>query len=791
MVQSLDDARRRNHGRGGANGAANGSGSGGPTSAGSAGRVPPHNLQAEESLLGAMLLSRDAIAAAVETCSADDFYKPAHGHVFDAVCSLYAQGEPADPVTVADELRRADLLDAIGGPATLITLQANTPATTNAGRYARIVEEHALLRRLIGVAGEIAEMGYGVPEDVAEAVDRAETLVFEVAERRVTDSLRPLHDLLSESLDRLEALYDRGESITGVPTGFLDLDERLSGLQPSSLVIVGARPSMGKALSLDTPLPTPRGWTTMGDVCAGDTVLDERGAPCQVVYATPVMTGRTCYRVTFDDGSCLVADAEHQWFAYPGAKRSPCVVTTQQMLTEGVTTPTDRRPNWSIPVAGPLDLPEQELPLDPYLLGVSLADATFATADAALLADERILAGGAGLAADPMSLGASEPAGLPNQRIPSQYLRAALWQRRAMLRGLMDSNGTTTTAGGAVELCLPDPMLVTQARELVCSLGCKPGPIRLAAINRAGRIEFAWRFAWMPLEVTKRRRRHGCNRRRAIVTIQPCPSIPVRCITVDSPSHLYLAGDAMIPTHNTALALGMAANAAMEARTPVLFFSLEMSHSEVTQRLLCSEARVDSTRVRNGKLLEADWPKISHAIGRLGEAPLYIDDNPNLTVMEIRAKARRLRSRLGNLGLIIVDYLQLMSGRHSAENRQVEVSEISRGLKILARELAVPVVALSQLSRNLEMRADKRPVLADLRESGCMPASTRLLRADNGQEITLGELVVSQQQPLVWSVDDASQARTGKAHQSLSVWHQTSLFSPTGIRQDRRRHRQP
>ena len=397
MVQSLDDIRRR---RGG----------------GSEVRIPPHNLQAEESLLGAMLLSRDAIAAAVESCGPDDFYKPAHGHVFDAVCSLYGQGEPADPVTVADELRRADLLEAIGGPATLISLQANTPATTNAARYARIVEEHALLRRLIGVAGEIAEMGYSLPDDISAAIDRAESMVFEVAERRVTDTLKPLHDLLADSLDRLEALYDRGESITGVPTGFLDLDERLSGLQPSTLVIVGARPSMGK----------------------------------------------------------------------------------------------------------------------------------------------------------------------------------------------------------------------------------------------------------------------------------------------------------------TALALGMAAHAAMEGGVPVLYFSLEMSHSELTQRLLCSEARVDSSRIRNGKLLESDWPKISHAIGRLGEAPLYIDDNPNLTIMEVRAKARRLKSRLGNLGLVVIDYLQLMSGRNSAENRQVEVSEISRGLKILARELEIPVVALSQLSRNLEMRADKRPMLADLRESGSL-----------------------------------------------------------------------
>ena len=173
----------------------------------------------------------------------------------------------------------------------------------------------------------------------------------------------------------------------------------------------------------------------------------------------------------------------------------------------------------------------------------------------------------------------------------------------------------------------------------------------------------------------------------------------------------------------TSFALGMAAHAAVEARVPTLVFSLEMSHDELTQRLLVSEARVDASRIRNGRLADSDWPKISQAIARLGDAPLFIDDNPNLTVMEMRAKARRLKAREGGLGLIIVDYLQLMSGRATAENRQIEVSSISRGLKILARELEVPVVALSQLSRNLEMRADKRPQLADLRESGCMPAS--------------------------------------------------------------------
>ena len=380
------------------------------------GRVPPHDLQAEESLLGAMMLSAEAIAAAAGTVTASDFYKPAHGHVFDAIHTLYAAGQPADSVTVADELRRAGLLEPLGGAGVLAQIMSSTPATTNAERYARIVEEYALLRRLIAVAGEIAELGYSVPEDVSKALDRAESLVYDVNERRVTDTTQQLSTLLSANLDRLESLYEKGDAITGTPTGYLDLDHLLSGLQPSSLVVVGARPAMGK----------------------------------------------------------------------------------------------------------------------------------------------------------------------------------------------------------------------------------------------------------------------------------------------------------------TSFALGMMAHAALEAAqpSPVLFFSLEMSNLELSQRLLCAEARVDSSRIRNGQLQADDWQKISRAMGRLAEAPIWIDDNPNLTIMEIRAKARRLKSQVGSLGMIVIDYLQLMSGRSSAENRQVEVSELSRGLKILARELETPVVALSQLSRGLEMRADKRPMLSDLRESG-------------------------------------------------------------------------
>jgi replicative DNA helicase len=281
MAQALDDARRR--------------------SSSSVARVPPHNLEAEESLLGAMLLSRDAIVAAVEAqLGPDDFYKPAHGHVFEAVTSLYGQGEPADPVTVAEELRRAGVLEGIGGPATLISLQARTPAIGNATRYARIVEEYALLRRLIAVAGEIAEMGYSVPDDVLAAIDAAEALVFDVAQRRVTDSMLPIRELLERHLDHIEALYERGQDIIGVPTGYIDLDQQLAGLQPSNLIIVGGRPGTGKALSVDTPIATPTGWTTMGELAVGDEVYDDRGRPCRVTFATPVMWHRRCFDGEYD-----------------------------------------------------------------------------------------------------------------------------------------------------------------------------------------------------------------------------------------------------------------------------------------------------------------------------------------------------------------------------------------------------------------------------------------------------------------------------------------------------------
>jgi replicative DNA helicase len=242
---------------------------------------------------------------------------------------------------------------------------------------------------------------------------------------------------------------------------------------------------------------------------------------------------------------------------------------------------------------------------------------------------------------------------------------------------------------------------------------------------------------------------------RYVVAVRSVPSVPVRCVQVSSADQLYLAGQAMIPTHNSALALDFARSATIKHKLPTVVFSLEMGRNEITMRLLSAEARVPMHVMRTGQMSDDDWARLARRMSEVADAPLFIDDSPNMSLMEIRAKCRRLKQR-HDLKLVIIDYLQLMSSSsRRVENRQQEVSEFSRSLKLLAKELEVPVVALSQLNRGPEQRQDKRPLLSDLRESGCLTGDTRILRADTGAEITLDELMASGARDIpVWSVDE-------------------------------------
>ncbi|MGC7259701.1 DnaB-like helicase N-terminal domain-containing protein, partial [Mycobacteroides abscessus subsp. abscessus] len=252
------------------------------------GRQPPQDVAAEQSVLGGMMLSKDAIADVLEKLRPHDFYRPNHQSVYEAILDLYGRGEPADAVTVAAELDRRGQLRRVGGAPYLHTLISTVPTAANAGYYAGIVAEKALLRRLVEAGTRVVQYGYAGAEgaDVAEVVDRAQAEVYDVTDRRMSEDYVPLEELLQPTMDEIDAIASAGGISKGVPTGFTDLDEITNGLHPGQMIIVAARPGVGKALALDTPLPTPTGWTTMGQVRVGDELLDADGKPTRVVAAT-------------------------------------------------------------------------------------------------------------------------------------------------------------------------------------------------------------------------------------------------------------------------------------------------------------------------------------------------------------------------------------------------------------------------------------------------------------------------------------------------------------------------
>jgi replicative DNA helicase len=385
-------------------------------------KLPPQNVEAEQSVLGGILIENDAINKVMEILTPEDFYRDAHRRIYNALLNLSVRDEPADLITLTNELRKIDQLDAAGGASYIASLIDSVPTAANIEYYAKIVKEKSILRQLIQTSTDIITESYQDRSDVESFLDEAERSIFQISENRVRPSFYPIRDIVKQSFKTLERLYEKKELVTGVPSGFKELDQMTAGFQPSDLIIVAGRPSMGK----------------------------------------------------------------------------------------------------------------------------------------------------------------------------------------------------------------------------------------------------------------------------------------------------------------TAFCLNVAQYAAIEKRTPVAIFSLEMSKEQLVIRLLCSEAHVEGTRLRTGFLSEGDWPRLTIAAGNLSEAPIFIDDTAALSVLELRAKARRLKADQG-LGMVIIDYLQLMKGRTRVESRQQEISEISRSLKAVAKELNIPVIAVSQLSRRTEERTGMRPQLSDLRESGAIEQDADLI----------------------------------------------------------------
>lgn len=729
-------------------------------------RTPPHDDAAEQAVLGGMMLSKDAIADVVEVIGGGaDFYKPAHESIYDAIITLYGRGEPADAITVIDELKKRGELNQVGGGAYLHSLVAAVPTAANAGFYAEIVAERAMLRRLVEAGTKIVQLGYQGDGETDALINQAQAEIYGVTSNKGKEDYVPLSVAMNSTVEEIEANGSRAGGIHGVPTGFIELDELTSGLQAGQMIVIAARPAMGKALALDTPIPTPQGWTSMGEIQVGDQVLGADGLPTSVTKATEVMEGRPCFAITFDDGTVIVADAEHQWLTETRAERRSTsqaslqlgsrgkVRTTQEIYETVRCNTADERANHSIANTHPLQLPEADLPVAPYTLGAWLGDGASAAA--------RITSADAEVLQDRLrDLGV-----LKNKHIPQQYLRASEKQRRDLLAGLLDSDGTVTNAG-CIQFTVTNRQLALDTQELALSLGYRTGLRTKAVQGKTPESSIAYKLTFSTSDtvfsLTRKNQAHRerdsrPTRKRSsryIVAVEPVESVPVRCIEVDNPDHLFLASRSFLPTHNSTFALDIARSAAIKHNMTTVFFSLEMGRNEIATKILSAEAGINLSELRKGQLDEDQWSKIANAMGKMDSAPLFIDDSPNMTLMEIRAKARRLKQR-NNLQLIVLDYLQLMSSGKRVESRQQEVSEFSRALKLMAKELEVPLIALSQLNRGSEQRTDKKPQISDLRESGCLTADTRVLRADTGAETTMGQLYAQGAKDVpVWSLGE-------------------------------------
>jgi replicative DNA helicase len=752
-------------------------------------RLPPHSIEAEQAVLGGLMLDNQAFERVADILREDDFYRHDHRLVWQQIARLIERNQPADVVTVFEALKTAGKAEEAGGLQYLNALAQETPSAANVRRYGEIVRDRAILRRLIATSDQIATEAFNPQgKDTRQLLDEAESRIFKISEdgSRGAAGFQPLTALISQVVERIDTLYNRGGSsdVTGVPTGFSDLDRMTSGLQPGDLVIVAGRPSMGKAQPDDAPVRTPQGWVRIDSLRVGDAIASVDGRPSRVTGVYP--QGRCpVWRLRFSDGRQAVACAEHLWRVRVGRGVRPRVVSTAWLARQLA------RPGTRVPLT--IDLPEgrfghhDPLPFDPFALGLLMRSADEAADDdaarreavwaqalagllqdaamrarlgrmmrearvPALHGDEPLAASADAVAAATATATATATAatiGIPADasaqpdaralrerlrvlglwaadlqalRLPACFLEAGRESRIALLDGLL---GASAQAGrdGLLRLRVRASGLARDLTALVRSLGgwCRARAATGMAAHNLAPVHLAMSLPALPGLGCQRV--HGLParppRRPALVAIEPAGEAQTRCISVSHPTRLYITSDDCV-THNTAFSLNIGEHVAVDQGLPVAVFSMEMGATQLALRMVCSVGRLDQQRLRTGRLVDDDWPRLTNAIQKMQEVQLHIDETPALNALELRARARRLSRQCGQLGLVIVDYLQLMSASSSGENRATEISEISRSLKALAKELNCPVIALSQLNRSLEQRPNKRPVMSDLRESGAI-----------------------------------------------------------------------
>lgn len=726
----------------------------------------PLNIEAEQALLGILMYDNEAFYQ-FENLESGHFYEPLHARLFAVIATRITAGQLAEPITIDGALTGDAAYVELGGLRYLADLVDSAPPSRNGPEYATQIIDTAIRRELLKLSGETKARATDYSATAREQLEAIEGVLFDLAEtKRDAHGFQSFSDALDGALAIAEAAAAHAGEVSGLSTGLIDMDSRLGGLHPSALLILAARPAMGKEQPVDCGVLTPTGWRTMGSLAVGDEVIGSSGRPVKVIGVYPQGV-KQAYRVTFRDMTSTECGEEHLWAVNPsfGRKRHQRqVMTLKQMIVGGVSRPRGGRTHakWRIPLVEPVEYaPCAQLRIPPYVLGVLIGDGSLSGSDlrfsnhdqdadirgrvAALMPDIHLAENRSGacpyfdmrgpgkknLAAALQSYGLRVRSA--EKAIPEAYMFASANDRFALLRGLMDTDGSCSNTGSAVFHTI-SPVLAEQFGALARSLGALAMVRRYDRTAQGKPVEFQVRIrasfcpfltarkaaSWRPVEVS----RYIWKVERSRVTEQVC-------IQVDAPDSLYVT-DNYIVTHNTALATSIAFNIAKTFEAKALpdgtitaarggrvgFFSLEMSKEELAGRILSDVSGVSGDKIRKGEIDAMQFSRYRDAAKLLRSIPLHIDETGGLRIDKLCARARRLKRTKG-LDVLFVDYLQLAQGTEKTKgNRVQEIGEITGALKALAKELKIPVVALSQLSRQVESRDDKRPKLSDLRESG-------------------------------------------------------------------------
>jgi replicative DNA helicase len=724
------------------------------------GKVPPQAIELEEAVLGALMLERNALTEVIEILQPAAFYKEAHQAIYRAILALFNKAEPVDLLTVVNQLRSEGELELAGGAAyiTLLTTKVNSAA--NIVYHARIIAEQYMKREMISIAGKVLQEAFEDTTDVFELMDQTENAIFGLAETNIRRNYQDMRSIMGSALRELEAKKAHKDGLTGVPSGFSALDRITSGWQKSDLIILAARPGMGKCLGKGTQVLMYDGTLRkVEDIVVGDLLMGPDSTPRRVLS---IGRGREqMYWIHQNKGISYRVNESH--LLSLKRSRNEGKHRKGDVLTISVRDWLKKSPKFQSNYKGyktAVEFTDKAVPLEPYFIGLWLGccnrsgvritnqDAeiiTYLEQYAALLGLQLAISRQAQKTPQYSITKGTRGAQyfysvqnelrkltlLDNKHIPQAYLLNSRPKRLQLLAGLIDSNGYYDAKSNHYEIAQKNKELAEQIKFLADSLGFRTSlKAKKARLKSSDYETTVYRVRmWGNLDEVPVRAERKKARAWAAKADWQVTGIRVEKDIVDDyygfeldGDHLFLLAD-MTVTHNTAFVLSALRNAAVDFGKPAAIFSLEMSSVQLVNRLISAEAELESQKLKTGKLADYEWEQIVHKTARLSAAPIFIDDTPALTVLELRAKARRLKSQ-HDIQLIIIDYLQLMSGdssKNSGGNREQEIASISRALKQLAKELNVPVIALSQLSRAVETRGgDKRPQLSDLRESGAI-----------------------------------------------------------------------